>query len=143
MRFLLAALLPLGLWAQPAPDLQNAANLYIDHQFAPGSLLRIYLSGQSVQTVVSAQLLPAGSQTPIALPIVGTTDAYSVIALIPKNTALGPAQIHAWFNGVDQGSASVTIVPSSFGLFTNGPVALSQNSLTHPAHLNEVVTMRS
>jgi hypothetical protein len=91
--------------------------------------------------MVSAELLPSGGQAPMVLPIVGATDAYSVIALIPKNAPLGSAQIHASFDGIDQGSASVTIVPSSFGLFTNGPVALAQNSLTRPAHPNDVVTL--
>ena len=70
---------------------------------------------------------------------------------MPPDTPLGPSSVVLKVNGAPQAAIPVTIVSANFGLFTNGPVAIAQNtladgtvetnSLTHPAGPNGSVTL--
>lgn len=84
-------------------------------------------------------ILPAGATKPIPVPFVqGWT------ALLPDDLPNGPAVLTVTAVGQTFGPLSLTIVPSSFGLFTqdsgSGPV-LAQNSLTHPAKPGDYLTL--
>jgi hypothetical protein len=80
-----------------------------------------------------------------------------VIALLPRNIALGSAQLNLFFGGL-KASAQISVVPSSFGLFTQlfaqayglGPALAQQvagdhvlvkNELTHPAKPGDYVVL--
>ena len=117
------------------------------NSFAPGSLIRVDLDPVSMTgaivpidpSTVTIKVQPAGSAE-----LVGLADPLGVVARLSDDIPLGPATLTMTFNAQTSAPASITILPSSFGLFTRGqgggPV-LAQNSLTKPARPGDFVTL--
>ena len=144
-------------FAQQQLQVENAASL-LTGDIAAGSLVKLQLiyQGGPITPIdpssVSAQLLPVGSQDPLALSVLEVLDATSVLVLIPSATPVGPAIITLSFNGQNSAAQNVNIVATSFGLYSAGfgEAALAQNiksngiqlnNLTHPAHPQDFVTL--
>jgi len=144
-------------FAQQQLQVENAASL-LTGDIAAGSLVKLQLiyQGGPITPIdpssVSAQILPVGSQDPLALSVLEVLDATSVLVLIPSATPVGPAIITLSFNGQNSAAQNVNIVATSFGLYSAGfgEAALAQNiksngiqlnNLTHPAHPQDFVTL--
>jgi uncharacterized protein (TIGR03437 family) len=140
------------VWGQQTIRVTNAASGGLGTApaatFAPGSLIRVQLNltgfnGPLVPidpSTVSLEIAPAGSVT-----LAASSDATSVTALLSDDVPPGPATITMNFNGQTSAPAPITIVPSSFGLFTQangtGPVR-TQNALTRPARPGDTVALQ-
>ena len=76
--------------------------------------------------------------------VVGPANAFGVVARLSNDIPLGSATLTMSFNGQTSAPAQISIVPSSFGMFTRGngvgPV-LAQNALTKPARPGDFVTL--
>jgi uncharacterized protein (TIGR03437 family) len=143
-------------FAQQQLQVENAATL-LTGDIAAGSLVELQLIAGSgpIMSIdpltVSAQLLPAGFQDPLSLPILEVLDATSVLVLIPSDTPFGTGSIMLSYNGQNSAARSVNIVATSFGLYSaGGEAALAQNitsagiqlnNLTHPARPDDFVTL--
>jgi uncharacterized protein (TIGR03437 family) len=145
------------VFAQQSLQVENAASL-LTGDIAAGSLatLQLIYQGGPITPIdpatVSAQLLPMGFQYPLPLPILEVRDALSVLVLIPRGAALGPASITLNYNGQTSASQNVNIVATSFGLYSAsyaGPAlaenvtsnGLQLNNLTDPARTGDFVTL--
>jgi uncharacterized protein (TIGR03437 family) len=137
--------------AQQAIRVSNAASLGFGsapaNSFAPGSLIEVDLSLVAITgaivpidpTTVTIQIQPAGSAA-----VVGSANGFGVVARLSNDIPLGATTLTMTFNGQTSTPAQISIVPSSFGLFTRGngggPV-LAQNALTKPARPGDFVTL--
>jgi hypothetical protein len=103
-----------SVFAQQSLQVENAASL-LTGDIAAGSLatLQLIYQGGPITPIdpatVSAQLLPMGFQYPLPLPILEVRDALSVLVLIPRGAALGPASITLNYNGQTSASQNVNI----------------------------------
>ncbi len=151
--------------AQPGQIAIGNAASFSQSGAAPGSLIEIgvlalfespgfYYTIDPSTVKVSLQLIGSSGAVNLAVVSVGQPTG-PVIALLPANTALGAASVTVSIAGKSYPPGVVYVVPSSFGLFTNGQngtgpalamnvanngVALS-NQLTHPARTHQYVTL--
>jgi uncharacterized protein (TIGR03437 family) len=164
MRRLSFLLLSFGIaTAQQTISVSNAASYSNAGSVAPGSLIAIQLEPQPSEPIpqidpstVSVTLQHNGVVSPMKLTVVSVNgDALRpVIALLPASIALGNAQLTLSYNGLTSPPAQISIVPTSFGLFTiggsfgpalaqqiGGNRALVRNQLTHPAKPGDYVIL--
>lgn len=139
-------------------SVSNAATFLNRGQVAPGSLIAIQpfaFLPQIDPSTVSVNLQPSGAVSPAPLTVVSVSNGFgSVTAVVPANVPLGPAQVTLSFNGMTSAPAQISIVSTSFGLFTAfryfGPAlaqqigadrVVSRNQLTHPAKPSDYVIL--
>ncbi len=151
--------------AQPGQIAIGNAASFSQIGVAPGSLIEIDLSGLLDRpglnfdidpSTVSVSLRANGSASAVNLTVLSVGQPFGPwIALLPADTPLGAASVIVAFNGASYPAGVVEIVPSNFGLFTNGAygtgpaVALNvanggagaTNRLTHPALTHQSVTL--
>ncbi|HEY4364147.1 MAG TPA: hypothetical protein VGN17_24465 [Bryobacteraceae bacterium] len=169
-RFLAFGLLACGSAAAQSTvwEVWNAASGVVSNRFSQNPGPRPLAAGSLVQAgvwqvtappppsldpaAVTLHLIPAfPQQSALDLPVLGAGSPSSVLALLPADVPLGPASLHLLVNGAEQAVIPVTIVSANFGLFTNGPVAIAQNTstggsmetnaLTRPARPNQSITL--
>jgi hypothetical protein len=130
--FILLVLLQLAT-AQSAIQVSNAASLGFGsaplNSFAPGSLVQVVLNPIAITggivavdpSTVTIQIQPSGSAV-----VVGSAGGFGVVARLSNDIPLGPAALTMTINGQPSAAARISIVPSSFGIFTRssgiGPV---------------------
>jgi uncharacterized protein (TIGR03437 family) len=116
----------------------------------PNSLAQVFLQAATAPdtpfdaSTVTVQIQPAGGP-PINAPVLSVPGIYSAIVLVPASVPLGAAQITLTFNGVPSAPASVNIVASNLGIYTQGkgfgPALVPPYDLTHPAMPAQTVTL--
>ncbi len=157
MRILIPAMLACCAFAQSAIYVRNAANPAVSSGVAPGSLIEvgIFTQGGPIEPIdpraATVQLSSFGNQPPRTLPVVDGKSPVSVLAFVPTDVALGTASMQLLTNGVDRGSTNVSIVPTSFALFSKNGLSVAQNissdqsveanSLTHPVAPGGLLTL--
>jgi uncharacterized protein (TIGR03437 family) len=107
-----AALFLLNLPACAQLLLVNAAD-GTNTNFAPGSLVLFAIQGASDLSTAILTIEP--STTVPTLNILPTGIA---LARLPANLPIGPVSLHAMANGVTTPPLPITVVPTSFGIFT-------------------------
>ena len=132
MRILITAFFACCACAQPAIYVRNAADTAASSDVAPGSLVEVGISiGGSIGPIdpglATIQLSSYPNQPPRSLPVVSGKTPTSVLAFVPADVALGAATLNLRTNGMDRGSTNVTIVASSFALFSSNGLAVAQN----------------
>ena len=151
--------------AQSAPIAIGNAASFSQSGVAPGSLIEIdvlalFESPFFYYTIdpstVSVSLQAFGSSSAVKLEVISVGQPTGpVVALLPGNAALGAASVTVSIAGKSYPPGFVQIVPSNFGLFTNGAygtgpaIALNvandgagaANQLTHPALTHQYVTL--
>ena len=148
-------------------SVSNGASFINAGSAAPGSLVAIQLLPQPGQpipqidpTTVYVTLQPSGAPYAMECAAVRVNGGFGnfiglgpVIALLPANIPIGPAQLNLFYNGF-KASAQIAILPASFGLFTisqgfgsalaqqvANDHTLAKNQLTHPAKPGDYVVL--
>ncbi len=151
--------------AQPGQIVIGNAASFFQNGAAPGSLIEIDITGLFAgqggippidPSTVSVRLRASGSATAVNLTVLSAGQPFGPwIALLPADIPLGAASVTVAFNGASYPPGVVEIVPSNFGLFTNGAYgtgpavarnvanggAGAANQLTHPALTHQYVTL--
>jgi uncharacterized protein (TIGR03437 family) len=133
-----------------AAPLDSSSKPIGSNNISQGSIIVIFGTGLGPATLVQAPTipldttLPAGNGTSVAVTSGGQTVsafmvytlASQVAAILPSNTPIGPATVTVTFNGQKSAAASINVVKTQFGIFTqnsqgNGP-AVAQVFATSP-----------
>jgi uncharacterized protein (TIGR03437 family) len=112
----LAALLLLNLPACAQLLLVNAAD-GTNTNFAPGSLVLFAIQGAADLSTATLILEPSTT-----VPTLNMLPTGIALARLPANLAIGSASLHATVNGASTPSLPITVVPTSFRIFT-GPIS--------------------
>jgi uncharacterized protein (TIGR03437 family) len=183
MRYLLFLLvLTVSAMAQPTINIGGIANAASyeaapldangnpigNNSVAQGSIFVIFGANMGPASLVQASSLPLGTSLPSSGTSVSITSggqtfaafmvyssAGQVAAILPSNTPVGPANVTVTYNGQTSAAASINVVKTQFGLFTqnaqgNGPGIAQVFSgsaapvfmgLTTPAHPGDTMVV--
>jgi uncharacterized protein (TIGR03437 family) len=85
--------------------------------FAPGSLILFAIQGTTDLSTATLTIEPSTT-----IPALNMLPTGIALARLPANLPVGTASLHATVNGVTTPSLPITVVPTSFGIFT-GPIS--------------------